>query len=180
MAPFTTQASCAFDASGESPAKGHFCARDLQMGSARNGAVRRVHFVSLCCKGVTASFIHPRSCSIYCWLVRQAGMWCVPEGREDCRRVLNITFGDRNSKGACVPPSRYAFPLSRCSQRQERETMMYKLAHTIRLLLKSRRSFLDSDKLFLHTPACAWRLRSVYQIKSSYLEPATRNPSFLK
>lgn len=34
------------------------------------------------------------------------GMWCVPEGREDCRRVLNVTFGDRDGWGVCVPPSR--------------------------------------------------------------------------
>lgn len=36
-----------------------------------------------------------------------AGMWCVPEGREDCRRVLNVTFGDKDGRGVCVPPSRY-------------------------------------------------------------------------
>lgn len=35
------------------------------------------------------------------------GMWCVPEGREDCRRILNVTFGHRDGRGVCVPPSRY-------------------------------------------------------------------------
>eukprot|EP00752_Nemacystus_decipiens_P015658 g13973.t1 len=33
------------------------------------------------------------------------GMWCVPAGRESCRRVLNVTFGDKDDRGACVPPS---------------------------------------------------------------------------
>lgn len=36
-----------------------------------------------------------------------AGMWCVPEGRHDCRRVLNVTFGAKDGRGVCVPPSRY-------------------------------------------------------------------------
>lgn len=41
-------------------------------------------------------------------LVRsRAGMWCVPEERQDCRRILNVTFGSTNGRGVCVPPSRY-------------------------------------------------------------------------
>ncbi|CAB1118177.1 unnamed protein product [Ectocarpus sp. CCAP 1310/34] len=35
------------------------------------------------------------------------GMWCVPEERQDCRRILNVTFGSRNGRGVCVPPSSF-------------------------------------------------------------------------
>lgn len=43
------------------------------------------------------------------------GMWCVPEERPDCRRILNVTFGSRDGRGVCVPPSRYAaIPCNSC------------------------------------------------------------------
>lgn len=33
-------------------------------------------------------------------------MWCLPAGRENCRRVLNVTFGYKGVDRACIPPSR--------------------------------------------------------------------------
>lgn len=33
-------------------------------------------------------------------------MWCLPAGRQNCRRVLNVTFGYKGVDKACVSPSR--------------------------------------------------------------------------
>ncbi|CAM9846001.1 unnamed protein product [Pylaiella littoralis] len=57
--------------------------------------------------GLFAPVWHEKGVLIDGGLRDTTGMWCVPEGLESCRRVLNVTFGDRDAGGVCVPPSRF-------------------------------------------------------------------------
>ncbi|CAM9977297.1 unnamed protein product, partial [Hapterophycus canaliculatus] len=57
--------------------------------------------------GLFAPVWHERGVLVDGGVRDTSGMWCVPEGREDCRRILNVTFGHRDGKGVCVPPSSF-------------------------------------------------------------------------
>ncbi|CAM9400811.1 unnamed protein product [Ectocarpus sp. 4 AP-2014] len=57
--------------------------------------------------GLFAPVWHDRGVLVDGGVRDTTGMWCVPEERQDCRRILNVTFGSRNGRGVCVPPSSF-------------------------------------------------------------------------
>ncbi|CAM9300868.1 unnamed protein product [Ectocarpus fasciculatus] len=57
--------------------------------------------------GLFAPVWHDRGVLVDGGVRDTTGMWCVPEERQDCRRILNVTFGNRGGNGVCVPPSSF-------------------------------------------------------------------------
>ncbi|CAM9501699.1 unnamed protein product, partial [Ectocarpus sp. 12 AP-2014] len=57
--------------------------------------------------GLFAPVWHDRGILVDGGVRDTTGMWCVPEERQDCRRILNVTFGSRDGRGVCVPPSSF-------------------------------------------------------------------------